>query len=194
MHRVGKWWHEINVWQRSYRSNEGYSRSVNLFPGWKGYTSIKQNITIKWNRTKRSMATYFWQNTCSLSWFCLSSLSSRHIQNYGSKRGWRYLDIMTFKWTSRMTGIRNCCSPRWPDRFMVQDTNLMHPPPTVQTFNKPENRDRRYIPKLLNLIWFNLPSQKLIFDVWRVINLQFRVQCVILLLFKLILVNRSGIN
>ena len=50
-------------------------------------TNMSADIHWKQNR---SMSTYFWQNTCSLSWFCLSSLSSRHIQNYENKRGWRY--------------------------------------------------------------------------------------------------------
>lgn len=33
-------------------------------------------------------------------------------------------------------------SPRWPDDLVVQDTNLMHLPSTVFTFNKPESWEK----------------------------------------------------
>lgn len=130
----------------------------------------------KWDRTTRSIATYFWQNTCSPSLSYLPFLSSPHIQNC-VKRGWesvelhkkRYLenDIRTFTWTSRMTGNRNCCSPQWPDCIIVQDTNLMHPAPTVHTFNKPEKRDRHedtnYTLESLKMVWSSF--QMLRFDI-----------------------------
>lgn len=35
-----------------------------------------------------------------------------------------------------------CNSPRRPDSFIVQDTYLVHPAPTVHTFNKPDKEEK----------------------------------------------------
>ncbi len=96
----------------------------------------------------------------------------------------------------RTTRNKNCYSPRRPDCFIVQDTNLMHPAPTVHAFNKPEQRDRdedtSYMLKSSKHLSFMLFPDA---EIWNLANnLQFRVQCVILLLLKLILVYRSEIN
>lgn len=54
-------------------------------------------------------------------------------------------------------GIRGYL-PQWPDCVIVQDTNLVHPAPTVHTFNKPEKRgtdlNTNYTFKSLKEIWF----------------------------------------
>lgn len=73
----------------------------------------------------------------------------------------------------------------------------MHPAPTVHTFNKPKNGDRD---EYMNYtIWSSTQNSisvsfQNVNILYLQINLQLRIQCVILLLLKLFLVYRSEIN
>lgn len=73
----------------------------------------------------------------------------------------------------------------------------MHPAPTVHTFNKPEKGDRDEHTNYT--LWSSKQNSISVFFenakiLYLQINLQLRVQCVILLLLKLFLVYRSEIN